>query len=71
MGEASILINLQVLDAERDLFDAELNLAQFQRDERLNIVGLYRALGDGWEAATATADVRAGSAALLRPAAGQ
>ena len=39
---------LQVLDAERDLFDAELNLAQLQRDERLNIVGLYRALGGGW-----------------------
>ena len=45
MGEASIIINLQVLDAERDLFDAELNLAQLQRDEQLNIVGLYRALG--------------------------
>ena len=71
MGEASIIINLQVLDAERDLFDAELHLAQLQRDERLNIVGLYRALGGGWEAATATAGVRAGSAALLRPAAGQ
>jgi len=71
VGEASILINLQVLDAERDRFDAELNLAQLQRDERLNIVGLYRALGGGWEAATATAGVRAGSAALVRPAAGQ
>jgi outer membrane protein, multidrug efflux system len=62
---------LQVLDAERDLFDAELNLARLQRDERLNIVGLYRALGGGWESATATADVRAGSAALVKPAAGQ
>jgi outer membrane protein TolC len=27
-----------------------LNLARLQRDERLNIVGLYRALGGGWEA---------------------
>jgi multidrug efflux system outer membrane protein len=59
---------LQVLDAERDLFDAELNLARLQRDERLNIVGLYRALGGGWESATATANVHAGSAALVKPA---
>jgi len=62
---------LQVLDAERDLFDAELNLARLQRDERLNIVGLYRALGGGWESVTATADVRGGSAALVNPAAGR
>ena len=40
---------LQVLDAERELFDAELDLARIQRDERLNIVELYRALGGGWE----------------------
>ena len=62
---------LQVLDAERDLFEAELNLARIQRDELLNIVGLYRALGGGWESVTTTADVRAGSAALVKPAAGQ
>src|SRR5215471_14992458 len=62
---------LQVLDAERDLFDAELNLARLQRDERLNIVGLYRALGGGWESVTVTVDVRTGSAALVQPATGQ
>jgi outer membrane protein, multidrug efflux system len=62
---------LQVLDAERELFDAELELARLQRDERLNIVGLYRALGGGWESVTATAAVRAGSAALVTPTAGQ
>ena len=62
---------LQVLDAERDLFDAELALARLQRDELLNIVGLYRALGGGWNSGTGTADVRAGSAALVKPAAGQ
>src|SRR5262245_1126479 len=54
---------LQVLDAERDLFDAELNLARLQRDERLNIVGLYRALGGGWESAVAPEKV----ASLSRP----
>jgi multidrug efflux system outer membrane protein len=62
---------LQVLDAERDLFDAELNLARLQRDERLNIVGLYRALGGGWDSGTATAAGRAGGAVLARAAAGQ
>jgi multidrug efflux system outer membrane protein len=62
---------LQVLDAERELFDAELELARLQRDERLNIVGLYRALGGGWESATPMADVRSGSAALVKPAASQ
>jgi outer membrane protein TolC len=40
---------LQVLDAERNLFDAELVLAQVQRDELLSVVQLYRALGGGWQ----------------------
>jgi multidrug efflux system outer membrane protein len=62
---------LQVLDAERELFDAELNLARLQRNELLNIVGLYRALGGGWESVTVPADVRTGSAALVKPVAGQ
>jgi multidrug efflux system outer membrane protein len=39
---------LEVLDTERQLFDAELLLAQTQRDELLAIVRLYRALGGGW-----------------------
>jgi multidrug efflux system outer membrane protein len=39
---------LEVLDTERQLFDAELLLAQSQRDELLAIVRLYRALGGGW-----------------------
>ncbi len=39
---------LEVLDTERQLFDAELALAQTQRDEALAIVRLYRALGGGW-----------------------
>jgi multidrug efflux system outer membrane protein len=54
---------LQVLDAERELFDAELNLARLQRDERLNIVELYRALGGGWESEVAPGKV----AYLSRP----
>jgi len=35
---------LQVLDAERDLFNAELDLSRLQRDERVTIVGLYKPL---------------------------
>ena len=34
---------------ERQLFDAELALAQAQRDELVAVVRLYRALGGGWE----------------------
>jgi outer membrane protein, multidrug efflux system len=41
---------LEVLDTERQLFDAELALAQAQRDELLAVVRLYRALGGGWQA---------------------
>ncbi len=40
---------LEVLDTERQLFDAELQLVQFQRDELLAVIRLYRALGGGWE----------------------
>ncbi len=39
---------LEVLDNERQLFSAELDLALVQRDELLTLVGLYRALGGGW-----------------------
>ncbi len=40
---------LQVLDAERNLFDGELALAQTQREELLSVVRLYRSLGGGWK----------------------
>lgn len=40
---------LNALDADRDLFDAELNLAQSRRDELLALVRLYKALGGGWQ----------------------
>jgi multidrug efflux system outer membrane protein len=38
-----------VLDPERQLFDAELALAQAQRDELVSVVQLYTALGGGWQ----------------------
>ena len=40
---------LQVLDAERNLFSGQLDLARLRRDELSAIVNLYRALGGGWQ----------------------
>jgi multidrug efflux system outer membrane protein len=40
---------LEALDADRNLFDAELNLAKSRRDELLTVVQLYKALGGGWQ----------------------
>src|SRR5436309_1579514 len=40
---------LTALDADRDLFNAELSLAQTQRNELLSLVQLYKALGGGWQ----------------------
>lgn len=40
---------LVVLDADRQLFTAELDLAAVQRDQLLTLVQLYKALGGGWE----------------------
>ncbi|HEY7501025.1 MAG TPA: efflux transporter outer membrane subunit [Vicinamibacterales bacterium] len=47
--EGGIDTLLNALDADRDLFDAELRLAQTTRDELLAVVQLYRALGGGWQ----------------------
>jgi multidrug efflux system outer membrane protein len=40
---------LNALDADRDLFAAELDLAQTRRNELLTLVQLYKALGGGWQ----------------------
>ena len=40
---------LNALDADRDLFDAELDLSQTKRNEVLSLVQLYKALGGGWQ----------------------
>ena len=39
----------EVLDAQQQLFPAELALAQTRRNQRLAVVSLYRALGGGWQ----------------------
>jgi multidrug efflux system outer membrane protein len=43
----------EVLEAEQQLFPAELDLARTQRDELVAVVTLYRALGGGWSVPTA------------------
>ena len=40
---------LNALDADRDLFQAQLTLAQIRLSELLNVVQLYKALGGGWQ----------------------
>lgn len=40
---------LNALDADRDLFQAELDLTQIRLNELLSIVQLYKALGGGWQ----------------------
>jgi len=40
---------LNALDADRDLFQAELSLSQVRLNELLSVVQLYKALGGGWQ----------------------
>jgi multidrug efflux system outer membrane protein len=39
---------LDLLDAQRSLFGAELSLTQVQGQQATDAVTLYRALGGGW-----------------------
>ena len=39
----------EVLEAQQQLFPAQLCLARTERDESLSIVALYKALGGGWQ----------------------
>ena len=61
-----IASHFEVLEAEQQLFPAELDLARTQRDELVAVVTLYRALGGGWRLA-----VPDWSAAPDRSAAGE
>jgi NodT family efflux transporter outer membrane factor (OMF) lipoprotein len=51
---------LQVLDAQRNLFQGELDLARLRLREATAIVELYRALGGGWERSGAQQAARGG-----------
>jgi multidrug efflux system outer membrane protein len=47
--EGGVTSYLEVLDTERQLFDAQLNLVQAQLSEQAAVILLYRALGGGWQ----------------------
>jgi multidrug efflux system outer membrane protein len=47
--EGGVDTYLNALDADRDLFSAELNLTLTRRNELLSLVQLYKALGGGWQ----------------------
>jgi outer membrane protein, multidrug efflux system len=47
--ERGLSTQLEVLDAERQLFSAELDLASTTRDQLGAVVQLYKALGGGWQ----------------------
>ena len=40
---------LNALDADRDLYQAQLDFAQLRLQEILSVVQLYKALGGGWQ----------------------
>jgi NodT family efflux transporter outer membrane factor (OMF) lipoprotein len=40
---------LDVLDAQRNLFSTEINLSQYQSNQLISMISLYRALGGGWQ----------------------
>ena len=48
---AGVVSYLEVIDAERQLFASEIDLARARRDQLLAYVFLYRALGGGWSQA--------------------
>ena len=61
------LVNfLNVLDAERSLFAAEDQLIQSKATILTNLVSLYKVLGGGWEAPTASAALAAEEANVNR-----
>jgi multidrug efflux system outer membrane protein len=47
--DGGVVSYLEVLDTDRQLFDAELALAKARLGELQSVVELYRALGGGWE----------------------
>jgi outer membrane protein, multidrug efflux system len=46
--EGGDLSYLQVLDAERQLYAAQSQQSQGQRDQFLALISLYKAMGGGW-----------------------
>lgn len=53
--EGGVSSFLEVLDTDRQLFDAERDLVTAKRDESVAVVRLYKALGGGWQTDAALA----------------
>ncbi len=47
--EGGVSSYLEVLDTERQFFQAEVDLVQAKRDESSSVIALYKALGGGWK----------------------
>jgi multidrug efflux system outer membrane protein len=62
--EGGVSSYLEVLDTDRQLFDAERDLVTARRDESAAVIQLYKALGGGWQA-----DAPGAAAAQQPPAA--
>lgn len=43
---------IDVLDAQRRYFDAQISVSNAYRDEYLAVINLYKVLGGGWSADT-------------------
>ena len=43
-----VIAYLNVLDAQRNYFDAQISLSNAYRDKQITMVKLYKALGGGW-----------------------
>jgi hypothetical protein len=69
---------LTLLDAQREQLNAQLQESQLQRQQRVAVVRLYKALGGGWDPVTDSltlpppkkAAAAADTAAAKKPAAG-
>lgn len=49
LNQAGLASYFEVIDADRDLFAAELQLVQAWRNRMVSLVVLYKALGGGWQ----------------------
>jgi multidrug efflux system outer membrane protein len=69
--EGGVSSYLEVLDTERQYFEAQVQLVLAKRDESASVVQLYKALGGGWQAETPTTAADGSSAAQVAAGAEQ
>jgi multidrug efflux system outer membrane protein len=54
--EGGVSSYLEVLDTERQYFEAEIQLVQAKRNESASVIQLYKALGGGWQTEASAAE---------------